>query len=94
MNSFVKQTEVNNIISYICRDNEFDSQFFKISKIIENKVKLRVQKKTLTNIVQNYRLFNIDLSWISDKYRELVINHILEDLINDDIIIHYKNESY
>ena len=69
-----------------------DNSFYKLSDLIENKVRDRIKKRNLTDIIGQYRNFNNDLTWINDKYQELVIEQITEDLITDEILFFYKKK--
>ena len=82
----------DDLFNYINNSNNEDN-FNKITKIIENKVKLRMDKKVLTDIIQKYRNFDNDLSWISNEYKLLIIEKITEDLITEKIIMFYDNKT-
>lgn len=82
----------HDIFNYILTNQQESDNFYKVLEIIKEKVKLKIDKKELSDIIKNYRNFTYDLSWINSKYKELVIEQITEDLINDDIIYYYEKK--
>lgn len=80
------------IFNFILNTDLKEDKFLEIVDIIEKKVTKRINNKKLTNIINNYRQFNIDLTWINEDYKKLVIEQTTQDLINDKIIFYYLNK--
>ena len=75
---------IHSIIEY-----QNDEKFITISEKIENRVKNSVDKMSLTDICSKYKNFTSEnTNWISEKYKDLVIQERTENLINNKLIEH------
>ena len=92
MNKNINFESELDIFNYILNDSDGSDIFYEILEIIKKKVRNRVNNKPLSDIIKNYRNFTYDLTWINEKYKELVIEQITEDLITDDIIYYYEKK--
>ena len=58
--------------------------------ILEDKVRTNLKNNDLSDITTNYRNFSHDLGWITEKYKELVIELVTENLITDKLLSFYE----
>ena len=92
MNLEINFDSNQDILTYILNEGNESDTFYKVLNTIKKKVTDRVNQRELCDIVKNYRNFTYDLGWINVKYKDLVIEQITEDLINDDIIYYYEKK--
>lgn len=92
MNNDIDFESNQDILKYILDDKNESNTFYRVLDTIKKKVSDRIDQRELSDIVKHYRNFTYDLTWINLKYKELVIEQITEDLINDDIIYYYEKK--
>mgnify|MGYP001192612018 FL=1 len=79
------------IFDYILNRNSRDDNDFVSSVIsLENDIRKKINSQDLSDITNNYRNFSHDLTWIKNKYKELVIELVTENLITDKLLSFYK----
>ena len=82
------QEFISNIIEFKNNKNLIEN-----CNLIENKVKKNIEKNELTDISSKYKNFTSEsTSWITGKYRELVIQEKTESIINFNLIEYMKNK--
>jgi|TARA_B110000977_G_scaffold134496_1_gene171186 hypothetical protein len=80
----------DNIFNYILGSDTDDNNFVTNVIALETKIRNNVSDTELSDITTNYRNFSHDLEWITDKYKELVIELVTENLINDKLLSFYE----
>ena len=74
----------------IGRDDDFKRFCFHVISL-ENDIEI-INKQELSDITEHHRNFSHDLTWIKDKYKELVIELVTENLITDKLLSFYKKK--
>ena len=79
------------IFNYIL-DNSGSKENSFVSSVIslENDIRNKINEQSLSDITEHHRNFSHDLTWIKDKYKELVIELVTENLITDKLLSFYK----
>ena len=80
----------DSIFNYILGSNDSNNKFVDNIILLEDKVRTNLKGDELSDITTNYRNFSHDLEWITDKYRELVIELVTENLITDKLLSFYE----
>ena len=79
------------IFDYILgRDDTFQNGFVSSVISLENDIRNKINEQSLSDITEHHRNFSHDLTWIKDKYKELVIELVTENLITDKLLSFYK----
>ena len=80
----------DSIVNYILGDDISNNNYVDSIILLENKIRTNLKDTDLSDITTNYRNFSHDLGWITEKYKELVIELITENLITDKLLSFYE----
>jgi len=80
----------DSIFNYILGEDDSKNNFVDNIIILEDKVRTDLKNNDLSDITTNYRNFSHDLGWITEKYKELVIELVTENLITDKLLSFYE----
>ena len=80
----------DSIFNYILGDDISNNNYVDSIILLENKIRTNLKDTDLSDITTNYRNFSHDLGWITEKYKELVIELITENLITDKLLSFYE----
>jgi len=80
----------DSIFNYILGDDISNNNYVDSILLLENKIRTNLKDTDLSDITTNYRNFSHDLGWITEKYKELVIELITENLITDKLLSFYE----
>ena len=80
----------DSIFNYILGDDISNNNYVDSILLLENKIRTNLNDTDLSDITTNYRNFSHDLGWITEKYKELVIELVTENLITDKLLSFYE----
>ena len=80
----------DSIFNYILGDDISNNNYVDSILLLENKIRTNLKDTDLSDITTNYRKFSHDLGWITEKYKELVIELVTENLITDKLLSFYE----
>ena len=80
----------DSIFNYILGDDISNNNYVDSILLLENKIRTNLKDTDLSDITTNYRNFSHDLGWITEKYKELVIELVTENLITDKLLSFYE----
>jgi hypothetical protein len=80
----------DSIFNYILGDDISNNNYVDSIILLENKIRTNLKDTDLSDITTNYRNFSHDLGWITEKYKELVIELVTENLITDKLLSFYE----
>ena len=80
----------DSIVNYILGDDISNNNYVDSIILLENIIRTNLKDTDLSDITTNYRNFSHDLGWITEKYKELVIELITENLITDKLLSFYE----
>ena len=78
------------IFNYILNIDDSNNNFVSSVISLENDTRNKINSQELSDITNNHRNFSHDLTWIKNKYKELVIELVTENLITDKLLSFYK----
>ena len=78
------------IFNYILNIDDSNNNFVSSVISLENDIRNKINSQELSDITNNHRNFSHDLTWIKNKYKELVIELVTENLITDKLLYFYK----
>jgi hypothetical protein len=78
------------IFNYILGDDMDNNNYVDSIILLEDKVRTNLKDTDLSDITTNYRNFSHELGWITEKYKELVIELVTENLITDKLLSFYE----